>query len=255
MESEISLNHFFKKGIMKLYVKIIWMTAFAVAMGFLEGAVVVYLRKIYYPEGFHFPLVPIELKLALTEIVREFSTLVMLIAVAVLIGRSFTERFAWFLFSFGVWDIFYYVFLKIILGWPESFGTWDILFMIPVPWVGIVFEPVLLSLLMIIFSVLILIFSEKNPSVKIKGNQWSALITGSVLVIISFTADYITYVFSFFSFGEVFSPENNKAMMEYISDYIPERNYTSLFSIGVGLIFLAILDFFIKNRNEIRGKS
>ena len=29
---------------------------FAIAMGFLEAVIVIYLRKIYYPLGFNFPL-------------------------------------------------------------------------------------------------------------------------------------------------------------------------------------------------------
>ena len=33
---------------------------YAVAMGYLEAAVVVYLRAIYYPEGFSFPLKPMD---------------------------------------------------------------------------------------------------------------------------------------------------------------------------------------------------
>jgi hypothetical protein len=35
---------------------IIWLAVFSMAMGYLESAVVVYLRKLYYPDGFKFPL-------------------------------------------------------------------------------------------------------------------------------------------------------------------------------------------------------
>ena len=37
--------------------KIAVVTIFAIAMAFLEAVVVIYLRKIYYPNGFDFPLV------------------------------------------------------------------------------------------------------------------------------------------------------------------------------------------------------
>jgi hypothetical protein len=71
-----------------------------------------------YPGGFSFPLSPIPERLAITELLRELATLVMLAGVGVVAGRNFPERFAWFIFSFGVWDIFYYVFLKLLIGWP-----------------------------------------------------------------------------------------------------------------------------------------
>ena len=108
-------------------------TILSIAMGFLECAVVIYMREILYPGGFEFPLAAIEGDLALTEILREAATMVMLLAIGLMAGRNRSERFAWFLYSFAVWDIFYYVFLKILIGWPSSLLTWDILFLIPMP--------------------------------------------------------------------------------------------------------------------------
>ena len=36
--------------------KTFWLlTWFAVSMAYLEAAVVIYLRELYYPDGFHFP--------------------------------------------------------------------------------------------------------------------------------------------------------------------------------------------------------
>jgi hypothetical protein len=93
----------------------IWLTFFSIAMGYLETSVVVYLRELYYPQGFDFPLAPISPSLAVTEFWREVATIVMLWGVGVLAGRSKTEKFALFLYSFAIWDIFYYIFLKILL--------------------------------------------------------------------------------------------------------------------------------------------
>ena len=123
----------------------VWLTLFSIAMGFLESAVVQYLREISYPGGFEFPLVPIDNRLAVTEVIRESATIMMLIAVSCLSGRTLSERFAWFLYCFAVWDIFYYIFLKFLIGWPASFMTWDVLFLIPAPWVGPVIAPVIVS--------------------------------------------------------------------------------------------------------------
>src|ERR1044072_1504154 len=97
---------------MKSYKPLVWLTIFSIAMGYLETAVVVYLRKLYYPGGFNFPLVPVTLDIAKTEFWREAATLIMLVGIGVLAGKNKTQRFAYFLLSFAVWDIFYYVFLK-----------------------------------------------------------------------------------------------------------------------------------------------
>jgi hypothetical protein len=98
--------------------RFLWLGVFAVSMGFLEAIVVVYLRELYYPEGFSFPLNEIPPRILGTEIMREACTLVMLASVAALAGRDKYTRLSCFLFIFGIWDIFYYAGLKLLLGWP-----------------------------------------------------------------------------------------------------------------------------------------
>ena len=124
----------------------VWMAVFYAAMAYLESAVVVYLRALYYPSGFDFPLVPMDRSLVFTEVWREAATLIMLLAPAAILTRSRMERFAWFCFGFGVWDIFYYVWLKALLDWPADLLSRDLLFLIPVPWVGPVWAPCAISL-------------------------------------------------------------------------------------------------------------
>ena len=93
--------------------RILWIVLlFSIAMGFLESAVVIYLRKIYYPNGFSLPLVAIDKDILLTELLREAATIIMLLTVGIIAGKTKVSRFAYFIFCFGVWDIFYYVFLK-----------------------------------------------------------------------------------------------------------------------------------------------
>ena len=41
---------------MKLSTKIFAVLIFSIAMAYLESAIVVYLRLLYYPEGFFFPI-------------------------------------------------------------------------------------------------------------------------------------------------------------------------------------------------------
>lgn len=116
---------------------------FGSAMGALEGIVVIYLRALYYPGGFAFPLAPMPQAIYVAELVREACTLLMLGGLAALATTGFLRRFAVFLWSFIIWDVAYYVALKVALNWPESWLTWDILFLIPMPWVGPVLSPLL----------------------------------------------------------------------------------------------------------------
>lgn len=119
---------------------------YAVAMGYLEAAVVVYLRAIYYPEGFAFPLKPMDPGILAVEIGREAATVVMIFAVAWAAARSGWQTLTGFALIFGVWDIAYYAALWILLGWPASLFEPDLLFLIPAVWVGPVWAPSLIAL-------------------------------------------------------------------------------------------------------------
>ncbi len=93
----------------------------------------VYLRELYYPDGFRFPIIILPAWLVGVELVREAAGLLLLAAGARLAGRGFLERFGAFMTLFGIWDLVYYGVLKLVLDWPESFATWDLLFLLPVP--------------------------------------------------------------------------------------------------------------------------
>ena len=125
---------------------------YSVGMGYVEAAVVVYLRRIYYPEGFKLTLAPIELHILRMEIGREVATLVMILGVSLLAYENRLKKMGAFLLIFGIWDIFYYVFLKALLNWPASFMTMDVLFLIPVPWIFPVVLPISVSTLMVGFG-------------------------------------------------------------------------------------------------------
>lgn len=131
-------------------------TLFGVAMGYLEAAVVVYLRRLCGPAGFEFPLAQLPAAVVFVELGRELATLIMLWSVAMLAGRTGRERFAWFAFLFGVWDIVYYVALRLILGWPASLLTWDVLFLIPLIWTGPVLAPLIVSVSLVGVALLLL---------------------------------------------------------------------------------------------------
>lgn len=165
-------------------------TLFGVAMGFLESAVVVYLRLLYYPHGFVFPLVPLPASVVGVEVAREAATLVMLVTAAGLIGRTGWARFGWLCYLFGLWDIVFYAGLKITLGWPASLLTWDILFLIPVPWTGPVLAPLITSVALVFGGLSIVHFEEgRREHVRVLPLDWALVGVSLVLQLFAYTAN------------------------------------------------------------------
>lgn len=166
--------------------QIFWLMVWGAAFGYLEAAVVVYLREIYYPEGFTFPLVIIDGSILLTEVLREAATLIIIWTTAYLIYNRLQSRVAAFFVLFGVWDIFYYFFLKLLLDWPESLGTHDILFFIPVPWVGPIWAPVLVSIGFICAGTAILTCNHQSHFLHFGRGFILIELFAALLIIISF---------------------------------------------------------------------
>jgi len=165
---------------------------FAIAMAWVESAVVFYLRSMigriepYQPDPLH--LIG---GFAAVELPRELATLVMLFAVGFLAGRTWRARFGYAVVAFGVWDIFYYVFLRTMCGWPHSLLDWDVLFLLPLPWWGPVISPVLISLLMILWGTLASQI-EQNPAPALSNwRGWLLNFAGVALALYVFMADSI----------------------------------------------------------------
>jgi len=158
-------------------------------MGYFEAAVVVYLRELFYPGGFSFPLKLMSERLIIIELFREASTIAMLIAVAALAGKKFWERFGYFLILFGVWDIFYYIWLKATINWPSSIFDWDILFLIPLPWIGPVIAPSLVALLMIVTGIAITRLFNRGYDFKPTGITWLLAVIATIAILYSFMRD------------------------------------------------------------------
>jgi hypothetical protein len=162
-----------------------WCALFAIAFGVVEGAVVVYLRELYYPQGFGFPLREMPVRIAVTEVIREAATLLLLLGVAMAAERRAVRRFAVYAFCFGVWDLTYYAALKAFLGWPPGLLTWDILFLIPLPWSGPVLAPVLVSLALIAAGVAILKAPE-DAKLPLRTVDWAMESLAGAIVIGAF---------------------------------------------------------------------
>lgn len=213
------------------------MTVFSIAMGFLESAVVVYLREIYYPAGFAFPIHPLSGSLALTEVLREAATILMLLSVGFLAGRNLRERFAWFLYAFAIWDIFYYVFLKLLIHWPESIMTWDILFLIPVMWTGPVITPLAISATMILMSLIILHFERKDLRIIMKWHTPAMIFAGSILIFTAFIWDFCTFILTNFSLSDMLHAESSRMVLQL---YVPVKFNWPLFASGEVIILAGL---------------
>jgi hypothetical protein len=177
---------------------------FGISFGYVEAAVVIYLRALYEPlrqrltpgrapdELFPLPHLdqmaleaPETSRLLHVEMVRQGATMVMLAAVAMLVAK---ERSLWlpaFSIAFGVWDASFYVFLKLWLDWPASLLTWDLLFMLPVPWAAPVLAPVIVS-----FTIVGCGLAALYRPVYVQPREWIGLILGGALIVLSFTWDF-----------------------------------------------------------------
>lgn len=215
----------------ELIKSIIWLTLFSIAMGFLEGAVVIYLRALYYPNGFVFPLILMSDTNALVELLREVATIVMLLGIGMLAGRTVNQRLAFFLMSFAIWDIFYYVFLWLVLDWPQSIMEWDILFLVPVLWVGPVITPILITITMLALSA-VLLRRERGMS----KLEWSLIVVGSLVVILSWTIEFQQYSNSV---GDV-----TKA----VSTYVPQTFPWIIFFLGEAILITGTYLFWRRTR-------
>jgi hypothetical protein len=129
--------------------------AFAIAMAWVESASVYYIRALVDRiEPYQVNPLPIHGALGNVELWREAATLVMIATLGLLAGRTWRDRAAYAALTFGVWDIFYYIFLRIISGWPRTLLDWDILFLLPLPWWGPVLAPVSIAVVMILWGTL-----------------------------------------------------------------------------------------------------
>jgi hypothetical protein len=238
LRCEICENHFLSMEKPKInWRQLTWLVLFSIAMGFLETAVVVYLRKIYYPEGFRFPLTAMDPHMVMVEVLREASTVIMLAGIAILSGRSLLQRLAFFLASFAIWDLFYYIFLKLLLDWPASLFTWDILFLIPVPWVGPVLTPCLVSITMLLLAAALYYRDVHQAGHRILLREWALFILGSQIVILSWTWDYFRTA--------------RQDGLSFFYGYIPSAYSWWMFAVGECVLLISIFLFWKRTSNLV----
>jgi hypothetical protein len=210
---------------------------YAVAMAWVEAAAVYYLRSLidriepYQP----CPL-PIAGGFGKAELIREIATLIMLFMVGWLAGATWRARLGYSVVAFGIWDIFYYVFLRVMTGWPKSLFDWDILFLIPLPWWGPVWAPTSIALLMIVWGTFMTKVERFRDSI---GFQWKCLALGGIgaaLALFTFMADAI---------------RTADQGTEALRNMLPVRFDWPLFGIALALMALPVADV---ARQELRAR-
>lgn len=219
----------------RLVSKIIWISIFSIAMAYLEAAIVVYLRRLFGIGDLILQVPPFDQQIAVIELGRELATLIMLLAIGWIAGHNIQSRLSYTLIAFGVWDIFYYLWLNVFIGWPKSLLDPDLLFLIPLPWWGPVLSPVLISILMITGGVAVLRENVNNNPVHFPQSIWIPLILGVLLLLYSFMADAIQML-----------PASTAAL----NDLRPTQFNWPVYLLGLGLAFVSVLQIMIKQKKK-----
>jgi hypothetical protein len=175
----------------------VWVVIFAIGFAWVEASVVIYLREIYFDGSFSFPLLVVWENgkhvvdpLAKVEFGREIATILMLVAVGCAAGKNGLQRFCFFMIAFGIWDVFYYLWLRMLVGWPESLMTWDILFFVPLPWVGPVITPVLIASAMVAAGSMMVRLDARGVLIPWRWYDLTIEIGCGLLMIVAFCWDW-----------------------------------------------------------------
>ncbi len=166
-----------------------WVALFAAAMAYIEAATVVYLRRVFGIVDLVRDFSPMDPLIARVELGRELATLLMILAVGWAAGKSRQSRLGFAFFAFGLWDILYYAWLRVFLGWPASLLTVDILFLVPLPWWGPVLAPVLVALLCAGGGALAVRADDLGRALRPRLPEWLAVAAGAAAVLYAFMAD------------------------------------------------------------------
>jgi hypothetical protein len=169
-----------------------WLTVavFATAMAWVESAVVFYLRTmIDRIEPYQTDPLPIIGGLGPVEMMRELATMVMLLTVGMLAGKTWRARLGYSAIAFGIWDIAYYAFLKVMCDWPHSLLDWDILFLVPLPWWGPVWAPMSIAVLMILWGTFASQFEAPVSTTRPAWTAWGLNAAGILVALYIFMAD------------------------------------------------------------------
>ncbi len=202
--------------------------AYAIAMAWVESAVVVYLRTLIgRVNPYQTDPLPVSVGLGWIEVGREIATMVMLLTVGWLAGQTWRSRLGYSLIAFGVWDIFYYIFLVPMCGWPQSLLDWDVLFLVPLPWWGPVLSPVLISLLLISGGILVALGEQFPEPVWPRKWAWALNFCGVGLALYNFMMPALQVI---------------RAGEQAVRQILPDSFNWTLFGLAFALLAVPIVD-------------
>jgi hypothetical protein len=188
--------------------RVVLLVLFGVVFGYVEAAAVVYVRVMYepihqrvFPERAPddlFPLFsqeqwaregPAYLQRPWVEVGRELGTVLLVVLLAGAVSRTFRDGFAAFMLAFGVWDLAYYLWLWLLIGWPHSLGEWDLIFAAPVPWVGPVLAPLLVAAAMTLTAAVYFRCAAVGRAMVPRRGHWVAVALGALGIMFAFWWD------------------------------------------------------------------
>lgn len=199
-----------------------WLFLFAITMAYMEATIVIYLRELYYPDNL-LALFPLKLMTSThfaIELGRESAAMLMIISVAMLVERGFTRCFAVYCYVMGVWDLFYYIWLKLLIDWPTAWLEWDVLFLIPWIWLGPWICPAVIALLFVGWGLFVI--RRDSTDSPIQFSRWNGVlfVLGATCGLASFLQPALPYL-------------NNPVLLE---GYMPGQFNWSLYVAGTLLM-------------------
>jgi hypothetical protein len=101
---------------------------------------------------------------------------------------------------------------------------------------------------MILLAVMLLYNDNKGNQAALNKWEWLLLITGSIVVIISYTEEYTRYVLQKFSFSDILSFPANEQVLAYSLHFVPQYFNWWIYGFGELLMLLAIF-LYIRRKN------
>jgi hypothetical protein len=170
----------------------------------------------------------------------------MLLSFGWVAGQNLQSRLGFVLIAFGVWDIFYYLWLKVFIGWPKTLLDPDLLFLFPLPWWGPVIAPILISLLMIIGGTTAVFRNDQGHVIRFRILEAITLLIGILAMLFAFMQDALSILPASAGLISQLKPSQFNWMVFLVglllsgfvvwrimrtTSYMPDKNSKSIFSI------------------------
>jgi hypothetical protein len=103
---------------------------------------------------------------------------------------------------------------------------------------------------MILLAILILISGNRMPRPLITKWEWWVLILGSLVVIVSYTEEYVGFMLKEFSLSTILTYSDPERLLAYATGFIPEHFKWWIYLAGQCLFFLVLVTY---SRRVIRS--